>query len=69
LPETLEIRGPAQTEPSEPTARHIGSLFFADLVHTHYALERALAEPGNVAVERLEVDYAEKLAQLREEEG
>jgi len=69
MTETLEIRGPAQTEPSEPTARPIGSLFFADLVRAHYASERALAEPGNADVEWLEVDYAEKLAQFREEEG
>lgn len=69
MTETVEIRGPAQSEPFEPTARHIGSPFFADLVRVHYAWERALADPGSADVERLEAEYAKKLAQFGGEEG
>jgi hypothetical protein len=69
MTETLEIPGAAHTEPSEPTARHIGSPFFADLVRAHYAWERALAVGGDVDLERLEAQYAEKLAHFGKEEG
>src|SRR6266545_1737767 len=69
MAETLEIPGPADTEPSERAAGHLGSPFFADLVRTHFAWERALTDGDDTDLERLEAAYAKKLTQFRREEG